>query len=91
MRIDVLIGLNQNVAADGYIFHVQTEDVPERGELVTQVFLEGRVLHTYSHAYGGWKARDDWRDRVAAQARRQHTVMVAAIMRGRLTPRAGNP
>lgn len=80
-------GLNQNVDADGHQFHVQTEDVPDRDEVVSHVFLGGRVLHTYRYCYADWKADVDWRDKVLAKARRQHAVMVAAVERGRVTPK----
>jgi len=86
----MLIGFNENVEADGLTFHVQTEDVSDRAEIVSQVFLEGRVLHTYRVEYGDWKSEPGWEQRVAAQAKRQHELMVAATQRGRLTPRPQN-
>lgn len=82
------IGLNQNVTLDGRTYHVQTEDVADRSELVSQVFLDGRVLHTYRSPYGEWKSEPDWEKRVQEQAQKQHTLMVAATMRGRLTPQS---
>jgi len=81
----VPIGLNQNVDADGHTFHVQTEDVPERSEVVSQAFLSGRVLHTFATNYEDWRQTPGWQQRVADQASRQHAVMVAAAMRGRFT------
>lgn len=79
------IGLNQNVAVGEHCFHVQTEQVPDRDEVVSHVFLGGRVLHTYRYPYAAWKGRADWLKRVEAQALRQHAVMVAAVKRGRVT------
>jgi len=81
----VPIGLNQNVEADGHTFHVQTEDVSERSEIVSQAFLGGRVLHTFATSYVDWRQTAGWQQRVADQAGRQHAVMVAAAMRGRFT------
>jgi hypothetical protein len=82
----MLIGFNENVAVEGRSYHVQTEDVSDRNEIVSQVFLEGRVLHTYRVGYADWKAEPGWEQRVAEQAKRQHTLMVAAAVRGRLAP-----
>jgi hypothetical protein len=81
----VPIGLNQNIEVDGHTFHVQTEDVPDRSEVVSQAFLGGRVLHTFTTSYSEWKEVPGWEKRVADQASRQHSVMVAAAMRGRFT------
>lgn len=82
------IGFNDNVEAEGRTYHVQTEDVNDRSEIVSQVFLEGRVMHTYRFSYADWKNEPGWEQRVADQARRQHTLMVAAAMRGRVAPRS---
>lgn len=80
----MLIGFNENVETGGHEYHVQTEDVTERDEIVSQVFLEGRVLHTYRVSYADWKGEPNWEARVAEQARRQHALMVAATQRGRI-------
>lgn len=81
------IGFNDNVESEGRTYHVQTEDVGDRSEVVSQVFLDGRVMHTYRISYADWKAEAGWEKRVEDQARRQHTLMVAAAMRGRVAPR----
>lgn len=81
-------GYNENVEVDGLRYHVQTEDVAERSEIVSQVFLDGRVLHTYRFPYADWRGEAGWEKRVAEQARRQHALMVAAAERGRLKPGA---
>ena len=79
------IGFNEGVEAGGHQYHVQTEDVSDRDELVSQVFLAGRVLHTYRVSYADWKSEPDWQRRVAEQAKRQHALMVAATQRGRIS------
>jgi len=79
----VEIGFNQNVPAHGKLYHVQTEDVEATAEIVTHVFMDGRILHTYRLSYADWKTAGSWQDRVAEQAKKQHTLMVAAIHRGR--------
>lgn len=84
-------GFNENVEVEGRRYHVQTEDVGDRSEIVSQVFLEGQVLHTYRVSYADWRQEAGWEQRVVEQARRQHTLMVAAAMRGRLKPESGNP
>jgi len=77
-------GLNQNVTADDVCYHIQTEDVGVRAEVVSQVFVAGRVLHTYRTDYAPWKSEPGWETRVADQVRRQHALMTAAVTRGRL-------
>jgi len=86
-----VIGFNENVEVEGRRYHVQTEDVGDRSEVVSQVFLDGQVLHTYRVSYADWRTEPGWEQRVADQAKRQHTLMVAAAMRGRLKPESGNP
>jgi hypothetical protein len=81
-------GFNDNVESEGRTYHVQTEDVSDRDEIVSQVFLEGQVMHTYRVSYAEWKGETGWEQRVADQARRQHTLMVAAAMRGRVAPKS---
>ncbi len=81
--------MDQNVEADGLHYHVQTEDVEDRCEVVTQVFMDGKVLHTYRLPYTEWKAETGWEAKVEEQAKKQHTLMVAAVMRGRLKPESG--
>jgi hypothetical protein len=80
-------GFNDNVESEGRTYHVQTEDVSDRDEIVSQVFLEGQVMHTYRVSYAEWKGEAGWEQRVTDQARRQHTLMVAAAMRGRVAPK----
>jgi hypothetical protein len=87
----MLTGFNENVEVEGRHYHVQTEDVSDRTEIVSQVFLDGEVLHTYRVSYADWRAETGWEQRVADQAKRQHTLMVAAAMRGRLKPASGKP
>jgi hypothetical protein len=79
------IGFNEKVEAGGLAYHVQTEDVSDRDEIVSQVFLDGRVLHTYRVSYADWKAEEGWEARVSEQAKRQHALMVAATQRGRIS------
>jgi len=81
----MLIGFNERVEAGGLAYHVQTEDVTDRAEIVSQVFLDGRVLHTYRISYADWKAEPGCEQRVAEQAKRQHALMVAATQRGRIS------
>jgi hypothetical protein len=81
-------GYNENVEVEGLRYHVQTEDVGDRNEIVSQVFLDGRVLHTYRFPYADWRQEAGWEQRVAEQARRQHALMVAAAERGRLKPKS---
>ncbi len=78
------IGLNQNVKHEGKWFHVQTEDVPARESVVTQVFVDGQIVHTYAFPYAEWKSDANWEDRVHEQAKKQHSIMVMAVNRGRL-------
>jgi hypothetical protein len=87
----MLTGFNENVEVEGRHYHVQTEDVNDRSEIVSQVFLDGQVLHTYRVSYADWRAEPGWEQRVAQQAKRQHTLMVAAAMRGRLKPETESP
>jgi len=81
----MLIGFNERVEAEGREYHVQTEDVSDRAEIVSQVFLAGQVLHTYRVSYADWKGEPGWEQRVSEQAKRQHALMVAATQRGRIT------
>lgn len=78
------IGHNQNIPYEGKLYHVQTEDVEDRLEVVTQVFLDGRIIHTYRVSYQPWQHEIGWQEKVAQQAKKQHTLMAAAVMRGRL-------
>lgn len=78
------IGLNQNVKHEEKWYHVQTEDVPDRESVVTQVFVDGRIVHTYAFPYGEWKSSANWENMVREQAKKQHSLMVMAVNRGRL-------
>ncbi len=83
----MLIGLNQNVEVEGLTYHVQTEDVEDRQELVSQVFRSGQVLHTIRTPYKDWDMGKDPDRHLMHKAQRQHALLVAATERGRLTPK----
>ncbi|MFQ5508006.1 MAG: hypothetical protein ACE5FN_01575 [Leptospirillia bacterium] len=85
-------GYNENIDVGGVTYHIQTEDVTDRAEVVSQVFVGGVVLHTYRVSYADWKSEENWRSKVASQAKKQHTLMMAAASRGRFaTPGGENP
>jgi len=75
--------MNSDVRYEGVVYHVQTEDMGrEASEIVSVVFLDGRVLRCIRKSYGDLD--EAAATRVRERLMDQHRTVVLAILRGRL-------
>ena len=85
-KFSMSLGLNQNVAYGGEVYHVQTEDGGRRNPVVTTLLFKGGVIIAsrrtdYSDIVKSDKLEVVIRDII----RQQHTSVVSDLMRGELT------
>ena len=77
--------MNTDVRHEGRVFHVQTEDrVADTPKLVTQVFLSGQILKTVDSPYDAAVERDE--GAIRQRLTKQHRLLIAAVMRGKIDP-----
>jgi hypothetical protein len=75
-----LPGLNDNLEFLGRRLHVQTEDLgPSKRSVTTQVFLNGRVVHSTKSAYPESTGGGPQRELVGELMRAQHLTVMKEI------------
>lgn len=85
MPSKVQLGINDDIVYDGRTLHVQTEDLgPEKGQILTLVFSEGRILLSRSTGYSQIKNDGDFRKAVVDRVRWQQKTILAGIQAGKL-------
>lgn len=73
-------GLNDNLDFLGRQLHVQTEDLGRaRGIITTQVFLNGKVIHSMRSTYPDTPAEDSTHDKITDMMRAQHLAVLDEI------------
>src|SRR3954471_8632891 len=79
------MGFNNNIKAQGTVFHVQTEDSGlDQPHIITHLFADGgRVIKSHKRAYNEHTTRSDVAEYVRGLMKAQHLEMVMALRDGR--------
>ena len=79
------MGLNSNLSRDGVEYHVQTEDLPSKSKITTQVFVDGGVVvFTDNYDYSEHLGNTDLSSRLIKVMRACHQKIVVVVQKGTL-------
>jgi hypothetical protein len=86
------MGLNSNPSRDGVEYHVQTEDLPLKSKIRTQIFVDGGVvIFTDHYEYREHLDKVDLGIRLIKVMRACHQRVVAGVQNGTLLPAPATP
>jgi len=79
------MGLNSNLSRDGVEYYVQTEDLPSKSKITTQVFVDGGVVvYTDHYDYSGHLGSTDLSSCLIKVMRACHQKTVVGVQKGTL-------
>lgn len=81
----MIYGFNTDVVHDGVVYHVQTEDMGEKAaQIVSLVYRRGEILANKRTGYEDLLGKDFDESVLAERLQRQHKLICAAIVAGRI-------
>jgi hypothetical protein len=77
------MGLNSSLSRDGIEYHVQTEDIPLRSKIRTQVYVDGgRVIWTDRYDYSEHLGKANLESRLIKVMRACHQRIIGGVRQG---------